>query len=153
MKLLRFHMQEEEIKRLKEELFTQREVQKEYAREYNLMRNKYITEAKDAQAALRNFDKAMKLYSTFVDAWMRKGGTLLDTGDYYAAQTCFLLKPVTTEENTLSCSNITKRLLLIWIKLSPSKIITLLHMNTLPKRIVARAMKKWPNTTNIKQTD
>lgn len=88
MKLSRFNSQKEEIKRLKEELYAQREIQKEYAREYYLMGNECIAKARDAQAALRNFDKALKLYPDFVDAWVRKGVTLLDTGDYYTAQTC-----------------------------------------------------------------
>jgi tetratricopeptide (TPR) repeat protein len=88
MKLQHFTTQKEEIKRLKETLHTRQETHKEYAREYYLMGNECITRAGDAQAALRNFDKALKLYPDFVDAWVRKGVTLMDTGDCHAAQTC-----------------------------------------------------------------
>ena len=88
IKLLRFNTQKDEIRRLKDELYALREIQKEYAREYYLIGNECITRAKDTQAALRNFDKALKLYPDFADAWVRKGVTLMDTGDYFTAQTC-----------------------------------------------------------------
>ncbi|MDR1556595.1 MAG: AAA family ATPase [Tannerellaceae bacterium] len=89
MKLRSLNAQKEEIKHLKEELYALKEIQKEYAREYFLMGNECITKAGDVRAAIRNFDKALRLYPAFVDAWVRKGISLLDTGDYYAAQTCF----------------------------------------------------------------
>jgi DNA polymerase III delta prime subunit len=88
MKLQQFNAQKEEIKHLKEELYKQQEIRKEYAHEYYLMGNECITKAGDANAAIRNFDKALKLHPSFVDAWVRKGATLLDKGDYYASQTC-----------------------------------------------------------------
>lgn len=60
----------------------------EYAREHYLMGNECITRANDPNAALRCFDKALKLDPTFVDAWVRKGVTLFDTGEFYEAETC-----------------------------------------------------------------
>lgn len=60
----------------------------EYAREHYLMGNECITKANDPKAALRCFDKALKLDPTFVDAWVRKGVTLFDLGEFYEAETC-----------------------------------------------------------------
>jgi len=88
-KLQRIRTQQEQIKKLQEEIHSQREVLKEYAREYYLMGNECITKAKDAYAAIRSFDKALKLYPDFLDAWVRKGITLLDLDEHYEAQTCF----------------------------------------------------------------
>ncbi|MDL2255910.1 tetratricopeptide repeat protein [Parabacteroides sp. OttesenSCG-928-G06] len=76
-------------KQLKEELYQLKETQKEYAREYYLMGNECVTKARDTRAAIRNFDKALKLDPTFVDAWVRKGVTLIDGGDNYEALQCF----------------------------------------------------------------
>ncbi len=78
--------QRQEIKKLKEELYAQREILKEYAHEYYLMGNECVTKANDPNAALRSFDKALKLYPEYVDAWVRKGVTLLDIGETYDAQ-------------------------------------------------------------------
>jgi tetratricopeptide (TPR) repeat protein len=88
MKLQLVNKQEKEIKRLRDELSKQREAQKEYAHEYYLMGNECIIKAGDANAAIRNFDKALKLNPSFVDAWIRKGITLMDADDCHAAQTC-----------------------------------------------------------------
>ena len=88
-KLQRINAQQQQIKSLRNELQQQKEIQKEYAREYYLMGNECITKAKDYNAAIRNFDKALKLYPEFIDAWVRKGVTLLDLNDNYGAQTCF----------------------------------------------------------------
>ena len=88
MKLQTLNSQQVQIKRLKEEIQTQREVQKEYAYEYYLMGNECMTKAHDPHAALRSFDKALKLYPEYVDAWVRKGVTLLDIGESYQAITC-----------------------------------------------------------------
>ena len=52
------------------------------------MGNECITKAHDPNAAIRSFDKALKLYPEFVDAWVRKGVTLLDMGDGFQAVTC-----------------------------------------------------------------
>jgi len=78
-----------EIASLKAELKSRQEASEEYAHEYYLMGNECITQARDAQAALRCFDKALKLNPTFVDAWVRKGITLLDMEEFYNAQICF----------------------------------------------------------------
>jgi tetratricopeptide (TPR) repeat protein len=87
-KLQRINTQQQQIKKLRDELYKQKEIQKEYAWEYYLMGNECITKAKDHNAAIRNFDKALKLCPDFTDAWIRKGVTLLDLKDYYTAQTC-----------------------------------------------------------------
>ena len=52
------------------------------------MGNECITKAHDPQAALRCFDKALKLNPTFVDAWVRKGVTLLDLDEDEEAYRC-----------------------------------------------------------------
>lgn len=88
MKLQRINSQRAEIKALKEELHNMREIQKEYAREYYLMGNECITKAKDPRAAIRCFDKALKLDPAYVDAWVRKGVTLLDINEEYDALVC-----------------------------------------------------------------
>ena len=64
-------------------------VLRQYAREYYLLGNECITKAKDVRAALANFDKALSLDPTMVDAWVRKGVTLFDTKETYEALTCF----------------------------------------------------------------
>ncbi len=79
-----------ENKRLKEQNHQQQEVLKTYAHEYLLMGNECITQAHDDRAALANYEKALKLYPTYVDAWIRKGITLFDMGDYFEADNCFI---------------------------------------------------------------
>ena len=49
---------------------------------------KCITKAKDSRAALANFNKALSLDPTLVDAWVRKGVTLLDMDDINEAARC-----------------------------------------------------------------
>ncbi len=88
MKLQTLNSQKARIKALREELHTLRETQKEYAHEYYLMGNECITKAHDARAAIRCFDKALRLNPDYVEAWVRKGGTLLDLGEDYDAQVC-----------------------------------------------------------------
>ncbi len=88
LKLQRLNSQQQQIKSLKEELHHLRETQKEYACEYYLMGNECVTKARDTRAAIRNFDKALKLDPTFVDAWVRKGVTLMDTKEEYEALLC-----------------------------------------------------------------
>ena len=79
----------EKIKGLQGELHQLRGTLKEFAYEYYLMGNECITKAHDAQAALRCFDKALKMDPYYVDAWVRKGVTLFDQGDAQSALTCF----------------------------------------------------------------
>ena len=85
LKLQALVAQKEQIRKLQEELHVRREIQKEYAHEYYLMGNECITKAHDPNAALRSFEKAIKLYPEYVDAWVRKGVTLLDIGDSHQA--------------------------------------------------------------------
>ena len=79
----------QENQRLKEEMRQQRESLREYAREYLLMGNECITQAHDAQAALANYEKALKLYPEYSDAWVRKGLTLCHIKEFNEAGDCF----------------------------------------------------------------
>ncbi|NDW09449.1 AAA family ATPase [Dysgonomonas sp. 520] len=79
----------EENKTLKDKMHEQTNALKKYAREYYLLGNECITSYKDHRAALANFDKALELDPSFVDAWVRKGVTLYDRKDYYEADICF----------------------------------------------------------------
>lgn len=88
LKLQALNSQKAQIKALREELHSLRETQKEYAHEYYLMGNECITKAHDANAAIRCFDKALNLNPDYVEAWVRKGVTLLDIGEDYDAQVC-----------------------------------------------------------------
>ena len=88
LKLHAMNSQKAQIKALREELHSLRETQKEYAHEYYLMGNECITKAHDANAAIRCFDKALNLNPNYVEAWVRKGVTLLDIGEDYDAQVC-----------------------------------------------------------------
>lgn len=78
----------DEKKRLNHKLREQSEAIKEYAREYYLMGNECITVARDSRSAIANFNKALKLDPTFLDAWIRKGVTLYDNGEYFEAEYC-----------------------------------------------------------------
>ena len=64
-------------------------VLRKYAHEYYLLGNECITKAKDVRAALANFDKALSLDPTLIDAWVRKGITLEDQGDEHGAMACY----------------------------------------------------------------
>ena len=88
LKLQKINSQKEQIKALREELQDLREKQKGYAREYYLMGKECITKAHDAHAAIRCFDKALKLYPNYLDAWVRKGVTLSDLGEELEALIC-----------------------------------------------------------------
>lgn len=79
----------QENRRLKKEMREQRESLREYAREYMVMGNECITQAHDAQAALANYEKALKLYPDYADAWVRKGVTLYNINRYNEAGDCF----------------------------------------------------------------
>ncbi|MFA6876883.1 MAG: tetratricopeptide repeat protein [Parabacteroides sp.] len=92
-RLLRLKLQSinelcKQIKKLREDIHTQRETRKGFAKEYYLMGNECITKARDLNAALRSFDKALKLDPDYVDAWVGKGVTLYDLGDCFQAITC-----------------------------------------------------------------
>lgn len=74
---------------LKDKLHEQTNALKKYAKEYYLMGNECITSYKDYRAGLANFNKALELDPTYVDAWVRKGVTLYDQHEYYDADICF----------------------------------------------------------------
>lgn len=63
---------------------------KKYAEEYYNLGNQCITEAHNPKAALKNYDKAIELCPTYVDAWVRKGVTLFDEKQYDEARRCFV---------------------------------------------------------------
>ena len=88
MKLQKINRQQEQIKALQEELRAMREKSKDFAHEYYLMGNECVTQAHDPQAALRCFDKALTMNPDYLEAWVRKGVTLLDLGEDYDAQVC-----------------------------------------------------------------
>jgi tetratricopeptide (TPR) repeat protein len=79
----------EENKRLRHANDQRNEVLRQYAYEYYLMGNECVVKARDYRAALANFDKALTLDPTMVDAWVRKGVTLADTGESIEAMACF----------------------------------------------------------------
>lgn len=87
-KLRVINRQQDEITALKDKLQESKKILSEYAREYYLMGNECITQAHDSRAALRSFDKALRLDPLFTDAWVRKGVTLLDMGELYDAHVC-----------------------------------------------------------------
>lgn len=89
MKLHQINIQQEQIKQLSADLVKQQEADKEYAHEYYLMGNECVTKARDFKAAVRNFDKAIKLNPKYVDAWIRKGVSLMDMGEEHDALKCF----------------------------------------------------------------
>lgn len=88
-KLEKMNTLRDENRRLKEQMQRQRKDLEKYAQEYYRMGNDCITLAHDAKAAIANFDKAIELYPTFVDAWVRKGVTLHNEKLYTEAASCF----------------------------------------------------------------
>lgn len=74
---------------LKERMTEQKKNLQKYAREYYLMGNQAITQARDTRAALANYNKALELYPEMTDALVRKGITLMDCDDYPQANECF----------------------------------------------------------------
>lgn len=77
----------QENEMLRGQLEIQTKELKKYAKEYYIMGNSCITEAKDKKAALANYNKALSLDPTFVDAWVRKGVTLSDLKRFEEAET------------------------------------------------------------------
>lgn len=80
----------EENQNLRDQMFQQEQRLQKYAKEYYEMGNLCITEANNPKAAIKNYDKAIELYPNYVDAWIRKGNTLLDEREYADAQHCLL---------------------------------------------------------------
>jgi tetratricopeptide (TPR) repeat protein len=79
----------DEKKRLTDKIQAQELTVKEFAREYYLMGNECITSAHDSRAAIANFNKALKLDPSFLDAWIRKGVTLYDQKEHFDAEICY----------------------------------------------------------------
>lgn len=77
-----------ENSQLKADLNAHQQRMKEYAREYYLLGNECITKAHDVRAALANFNKAIEMDPTYVDAWVRKGVTYYDDNDLDNAEMC-----------------------------------------------------------------
>ena len=73
---------------LKQTLYQKEKSLEKYAKEYYAMGNACITEAKDPKAAIANYDKALELYPTYTDAWVRKGVTYYNQKEYDLAETC-----------------------------------------------------------------
>ena len=74
---------------LREKMHQQELNLQKYAKEYLEMGNMCVTEAHNTDAAIKNYDKAIELYPTFVEAWVRKGITLLDDKkDYHESLKC-----------------------------------------------------------------
>lgn len=80
---------QEQNKLLIRKMLEQRTALHKYAEEYYLLGNECVVSYKDTRAALANFNKALDLDPTYLDAWIRKGVTLYDIGDYYEADVCF----------------------------------------------------------------
>lgn len=87
-KLQKINIQQAEIQKLKETLTDQQAILNDYAYEYYLMGNECILKAHDQAAAIRCFDKALKMNPTFIDAWIRKGVTLFDNKEEIEALKC-----------------------------------------------------------------
>lgn len=79
----------EENKKLRESNHERDKALQQYAYEYYLMGNECVIKAKDYRAALANFDKALTLDPTLIDAWVRKGVTLVDINEPIEAMACF----------------------------------------------------------------
>ncbi len=78
-----------ENRQLREKLQEQKDALKKYAEEYYLLGNECVVSYKDYRAALANFNKALELDPGYLDAWVRKGVTYYDMGEYYEADVCF----------------------------------------------------------------
>ena len=78
----------DENRQLKEKMHEQQKMMEKYAKEYYQMGNDCITQAHDARSAIANYEKAIAFYPKYLDAWVRKGITLYNEGDYYEAEVC-----------------------------------------------------------------
>ncbi len=79
----------EQNRALEKQLQEQKERQQQFAKEYYILGNVSITEAKDPKAALANYDKAIELYPDYTDAYIRKGVTLMNMGEHQQALSIF----------------------------------------------------------------
>ena len=78
-----------ENQHLKDKMRAQQKNLEKYAQEYYKMGNECITQAHDARAAIANYNKAIELYPTYTDAWVRKGITYYNEKNYFDAAPCF----------------------------------------------------------------
>jgi hypothetical protein len=78
----------EENSALKERMHQQERNLRKYAEEYLQLGNMSVTQAKSPKAALANYDKALELCPTLVDAWVRKGVTLFNMEKHLEAERC-----------------------------------------------------------------
>lgn len=79
----------EQNRHLLEASYKRNTILRQYAQEYYEMGNECVVKARDYRAALANFDKALTLDPTLVDAWVRKGVTLVDCGEHIKGMECF----------------------------------------------------------------
>ncbi len=79
----------EQNRHLLEASYKRNAILQQYAQEYYEMGNECVVKARDYRAALANFDKALTLDPTLVDAWVRKGVTLVDCGELIKGMECF----------------------------------------------------------------
>jgi tetratricopeptide (TPR) repeat protein len=87
-KLSQINTLKAENKRLREAMATQQRNLKKYAEEYYQMGNDCVTQAHNNRAAIANYDKALEMCPTMVDAWVRKGVTLFNDGHDLEAERC-----------------------------------------------------------------
>lgn len=80
---------ENEITDLKQSIKEREDGLAEMSTEFVLMGNECLLKLKNAQAAIANFDKAIKLCPNNTEAWVRKGITLYDSAFYPEAEDCF----------------------------------------------------------------
>lgn len=74
---------------LRNSIKLQNERLKKYADEYVLLGNECIVKAHDSHAAIANFNKALDLYPSHVEALIRKGVTYYDIDEIDEATDCF----------------------------------------------------------------
>ncbi|MDL2213465.1 AAA family ATPase [Bacteroides sp. OttesenSCG-928-J23] len=79
----------QENNRLKQQMAEQQKSLEKFAYEYYRMGNESITQMHNVEAALANYNKALELCPTLVDAWIRKAITLLNDGNTQEAEVCF----------------------------------------------------------------
>ncbi|PWE00578.1 AAA family ATPase [Marinilabilia rubra] len=77
------------IEDLEDELALQQKNVEEFAREYFLMANECEVKFKDQRSALANLNKALSLNPRFIDALVRRGEILTQTGDLESAEKDF----------------------------------------------------------------
>ncbi|MCM1108690.1 MAG: AAA family ATPase [Clostridium sp.] len=87
-KLNVINRQKRQIARLREQQHARDIRLQKYAREYYELGNDSITQAHNVRAALANYDKAIELWPSFTDAWVRKGVTLHNDGRLTEAEDC-----------------------------------------------------------------